>query len=44
MTPVWLFAVISVRAIYLSCDARKILRLHEFRKPFSRLPRFPGDE
>ena len=44
MTPVSLFALISVRAIYLSCAARKILRLHAFRKPFSRLPRFPGDE
>ena len=40
MTPVSLFALISVRAIYLSCAAR----LHAFRKPFSRLPRFPGDE
>jgi hypothetical protein len=44
MTPVSLFALISVRATYLSCAERKILRLHEFRKPFSRLPRFPGDE
>jgi hypothetical protein len=41
---VLLFALISGQAIYLSFDARKILRLRALRKAFFRLLRVPEGE